>query len=29
MLYWLELVQKYGCGEILLSSIDNDGTEKL
>tara|TARA_B100000989_G_scaffold291044_1_gene265031 strand:+ start:21987 stop:22706 length:720 start_codon:yes stop_codon:yes gene_type:complete len=28
LLYWLELVQKYGCGEILLSSIDNDGTEK-
>ena len=24
----MELVQKYGCGEILLSSIDNDGTEK-
>ena len=25
---WLEIVQKYGCGEILLSSIDNEGTLK-
>ena len=28
LFHWLELVQKYGCGEILLSSIDSDGTEK-
>ena len=28
LFHWLELIQKYGCGEILLSSIDSDGTEK-
>ena len=25
---WIKLIQELGCGEILLTSIDNEGLEK-
>ena len=28
ILRWIKLIQKMGCGEILLTSVDHEGLEK-